>query len=86
MACVTTMVCPPTVPTELAGAATVTVFSMGPFDMEALGLVTMVGAAGLVTMVVVGTVVLVTKVVGLVVVKIGVAVPVADAKVLVFTT
>lgn len=83
MACVTTMVCPPTVATELAGAATVTVFSTGPVDTVALGLVTMVGAAGLVTMVV-GAAALVMKVAGLVVVKMGVAVQVA--RVLEFTT
>lgn len=86
MACVTTMVCPPTVATELAGAATVTVLSTGPEDIVALlALVTMVGAAGLVTMVVVGAAVLVMKAVGRVVVKMGVGAAVVEARVLELT-
>ena len=78
LACVTTMVWPPTVPTELAGAATVTVLSTGPVVAVAVGLVMKVGAADLFTMVApVGATVLVTKV-GLAVVKTGVVTDVAD--------
>ena len=75
------MVWPLTVPTELAGAATVTVLSTGPVVGVTLGLVMREGPANLFTMVVaVGATVLVTKV-GLAVVKMDVA-DVADGTLL----